>query len=324
MTVTVAVYGATGTTGALVVSELERRGLRARPLRRDHLDVDLAGAGADVVVNCAGPFSLTRVAVEDAAIRTGVDVVHVCGEPEELTALFARHSDFVSAGITVVGGAGFSSTMAELCGWLAIKGLAPPIALEIVHAASASMPSEGSLRSYLEGVDCVDDDDDVSVIALPAPFGERTVRAVSLAEGVTLQKSLGVQRVSSWMAVGPPRAAIVRPPAFLRDRATLQRMLIVRAERGERGPSPDERAAMAFAIQATASTMTTSSGPGRVVEMAGVDPYGLTAVLAVQAAIDVAARPKPGARAPLEILDATSALSAVARAGVRWTVRPKS
>jgi short subunit dehydrogenase-like uncharacterized protein len=331
----IAVYGATGTTGALVVKEVLRRGLSCRALGRDARalaalrDVETAACavtalapaltGVGLVINCAGPFCDTRRAVEDAALQAGIHVVHICGELAELTELFARDAELRAANVTVVGAAGFSSAVAELVCWLAIKGLTPPLALEVVHGAAASVPSAGSLLSYLKGAGAeLGGDDDVKVVELPPPVGARAVRSAPLAEGVTLPRSLGVDDVTCFLAVGPPRAAVLKPAVFTRDPAALQRMLAWRAERGTRGPGDDERAAMAFALKATARTR---SHGARTVDMVGADPYGLTALLAVQIAIDVLRSPRAGARAPLEVLDPQPALAALAHAGVRWSTR---
>ena len=75
---------------------------------------------------------------------------------------------------------------------------------------------------------------------------------------------------------------------------------------------------MGFAV--TATTHSGHVDSSRTVAMTGHDPYGLTAIIAVQTALDVVTKPRPGARAPLEVLSPQRALAALADAGVRWTV----
>lgn len=334
----IAVYGATGTTGALVVREVVRRGFSCRALGRNRQALAALGAainietvacevtavapalaGVDLVINCAGPFSETRRELEDAAIQAGIHAAHISGEPSELVKLFSRDAELRAAGVTVVGAAGFSSAVVELACWLAVKDLAPPISIEIVHAAVASVPSVGSLRSYLASTDAGGaGNDEVKVVDLPAPVGPRAVRNAPSVESLTVPRSLNIESVTSFFAVGPPRTAETRPAVFMRDRDALERLLAWRDAKGARGPDDVERAAMAFVLVATASTPV---GRSRTVEMVGADPYGLTALLAVQIAVDVIRAPKPGARAPLEVLDPQPALAALARAGVRWTVK---
>src|SRR5215203_3729725 len=109
----VLVYGAAGHTGRFVVDELLRRGLTPvlagrsaerlaavapRHARLDHRVVGLddpdllrrtiAGAGAGVVVNCAGPFLDTAVPLARAAVKAGVHYLDVTAEQPAVQDLY--------------------------------------------------------------------------------------------------------------------------------------------------------------------------------------------------------------------------------------------
>ena len=64
--------------------------------------------GADVVINCAGPFYKTAVAVARAAVEAKVNYIDICDDYEASDILFASDIDKAAkeAGITVLTGMG--------------------------------------------------------------------------------------------------------------------------------------------------------------------------------------------------------------------------
>ena len=144
MTSDVLVYGATGTTGALVARELHRRGARVVIAGRDGarlaaLSRELGGAplrvaatddrsalaaaiaGVRVVVACAGPFGRCGEPVLEAAIAGGVDYVDIADEPAFLRAMYQRHESAARhARVAVVSGMGAGIALGDLAaGWAA-------------------------------------------------------------------------------------------------------------------------------------------------------------------------------------------------------------
>ena len=117
----IVVYGATGYTGRLVAAELARRGLDAvltgrdtaklRALRADlHVDWPLraaplddlvalraVGAGAAVVLSCAGPFTRLGAPLIDAALAAGAHGAALSGAGSSLLALCDAHATGVVA-----------------------------------------------------------------------------------------------------------------------------------------------------------------------------------------------------------------------------------
>jgi saccharopine dehydrogenase (NAD+, L-lysine-forming) len=74
----------------------------------DHTGMVGAIKGVDVVVNCAGPFYKTAVAVARAAVEAKVDYIDICDDYEAAQILFASDIDAAAkqAGITVLTGMG--------------------------------------------------------------------------------------------------------------------------------------------------------------------------------------------------------------------------
>jgi saccharopine dehydrogenase (NAD+, L-lysine-forming) len=75
---------------------------------KDHQGLVSAIRNADVVVNCAGPFYKTAVAVARAAVEAKVDYIDICDDHEATKILFASDIDGAAreAGITVLTGMG--------------------------------------------------------------------------------------------------------------------------------------------------------------------------------------------------------------------------
>ena len=74
----------------------------------DHSGMVTAIKEADVVINCAGPFYKTAVAVAGAAVEAGVNYIDICDDYEATEILFSSDIDEAAkkAGITVLTGMG--------------------------------------------------------------------------------------------------------------------------------------------------------------------------------------------------------------------------
>src|SRR5208283_4744722 len=74
----------------------------------DHAGMVRAIRDADVVINCAGPFYKTAVAVARAAVEARVNYIDICDDYEAAEILFASDIDSAArdAGITVLTGMG--------------------------------------------------------------------------------------------------------------------------------------------------------------------------------------------------------------------------
>src|SRR5882757_4545878 len=166
----IAVYGAYGYQGKLVVAELSRRGIDTvlagrNPIRLrsvgaagadrrtagtdEHDDLVAAFRGTDAVINCAGPFSASGIAVIRAAVAAGCQYVDTSGEQLYLKRVFDTFTS--EAGVTIVPGANDDCLPSDLIAALVAERVAPvdevTIALDLIRGASS--PSRGTLRSAL-------------------------------------------------------------------------------------------------------------------------------------------------------------------------------
>lgn len=119
-------YGANGYTGELIAREARKRGLEpvlagrnptaVKPLAEDLglecrifdlRDADAQLSGIDVVLHCAGPFSVTAAPMIDACVRTGTHYLDITGEMDVFAD--AREIDGLAraAGVVVCPGVGF-------------------------------------------------------------------------------------------------------------------------------------------------------------------------------------------------------------------------
>ncbi|HYB99396.1 MAG TPA: saccharopine dehydrogenase NADP-binding domain-containing protein [Candidatus Limnocylindrales bacterium] len=168
------VLGATGYTGRLVVSALERLeqpyvlGGRNRvaleemaaalPSRPDVRVAD-AGDGASVaqalggmraVINTVGPFTMLGMPVVRAAVDMGVHYVDTTGEQTfQMQVYESLHRRAVSTGATVITGAAFEYTFSYLGAALLHERCGPLLTVSSYHFTDGFRPSTGTALSAL-------------------------------------------------------------------------------------------------------------------------------------------------------------------------------
>lgn len=170
----VAVYGATGYTGRLVVEELRRRGidvvlsgrspaklhalaarhggLEVRPAALEDRDA-LRHAFGDcaAVVSCAGPFARYGEPVVRAAVETGTHYVDTTGEQAHIARVYERWDDAARAAeVVLMPAAGFDYVPGDLVSRLAGKEVEPLSELVVAYAVQGFGASRGTLHSGLE------------------------------------------------------------------------------------------------------------------------------------------------------------------------------
>lgn len=166
---TVAVLGASGYTGRLVVAECRRQGIAPRLLGRDArrirerlaadgvghddlsvVEVDVtetdqlvdALAGTDLVLTTVGPFGQLGRSVLDAAIRTGTHYVDCTGEqPFIRWAHSERDVPARDAGIVAVPAAGFDFLPGDLLAAVAAEAVGWASEVHVAY----TVPSSGGL-----------------------------------------------------------------------------------------------------------------------------------------------------------------------------------
>lgn len=150
----IAVLAAGGHTGRLVVDALKRRGADVVPLTRRDVDVrDRAGvakvlAGADGVVNLAGPFLANGLAPIEGAIDAGVPYVDTTGEQAFMAQVHeALDRRATEVGVPIVNACAFEYALGDL----AAHAFFPQggEALHVLYRPRSTAPSSGTKKSML-------------------------------------------------------------------------------------------------------------------------------------------------------------------------------
>ena len=357
---TIVLYGATGYTGRLTAGELARRGLdhvlsgrNAEALARlagergvraqaASLDDEAALRGlltdADVVINCAGPFTVAGDALVRAAVETGTHYVDSTGEQPFIRMIFERHGEAAErAGVALVPALGFDYGPGDCLAHLTARGHEPLDELVIAYAVRGFGMTRGTLRSGLEmmkGGDVIYEDGDWrpppgglyrASFAFPAPLGNQPVSRYPAGELITVPRHTRTRKVTALVTsstVAPhPALAPLMPfalPALgpaLRSplRSLLRRALGALPE----GPPVEKRQAASFVIVALARGEDGSEAHGVV---RGSDVYGLTAVTLADGAelMSAPGYERAGALAPAAAFDPAAFLDALAGRGLSW------
>ncbi|WP_194813886.1 trans-acting enoyl reductase family protein [Nocardia sp. XZ_19_385] len=343
---TIAVYGASGFQGVLVLAELTRRNittvlsgrdadkLKAAAAQAGMPDAELRVAAIDdhsalvaafrdvnVVINCAGPFTPTGDRVIAAALAAGAHYADTCGEQPFLRHVYETYPAAAeSAGVTVVPAATDGGIPGDLLAHLIGDRLGPLAELTSVHRfGGETAMSRGSLRTML-GIAEAMADGGVAYLDnawRPGPFGALAPvtlpgepEPVALAH-FPLQEAISVPR---HLAVRNVQGAVEESTRALFATPVTDEMI----ESLPVGPDDSQRAAGTWTIVLDAVAEDGRRARGIV---SGPDTYGTTALTAVEAAVRLATTPPAaGVLAPAQAFDPADFLAALEPFGVRWTI----
>jgi short subunit dehydrogenase-like uncharacterized protein len=343
---TIAVYGASGYQGKLVVAELARRGIdtvlvgrNATRLRQAAAKVGIAGAehrladtddhdalrtafrGCDAVINCAGPFTPSGEAVVRATIAAGCPYVDTAGEQLYLKRIFDTFAaEAERAGVTVVPATNDACVPGDLIAHLLAGRVEPVEEITTAHfIVGGGGPSRGSLRSVLDTIDVI------KAGGLTYDDGDWRIGTPARRTSITLPGSSQPTPVVHF-----PLSEVVTIPRHVRVRhvegvaeATLSERLSIPIapeiiDSLPEGPTEEGRRTQRFTY------IIDAAGPGNRLArgvVQGPDTYGSTAVIAVEAARRlVADGAKPGVLAPAQAFDPTDFLNFLAPHGIQWTI----
>jgi short subunit dehydrogenase-like uncharacterized protein len=321
-----AVLGATGYTGGLVVDQARRLGLplrlvgRNRPalerLARGGEEIRVADAaheqqlidafdGAFAVVSTAGPFMVVGAKPVGAAIAAGAHYLDSSGEQA-----FARlvHEGFGESaeerGVVLLTSFGFDYVPGDLAARLAAEKLAEPLDEIVVAYANTGITTSRGTRTTIGHVmgqpqvawegRLVPSRFGKTTRRVRFPSGERSVVEWSGTEPITVPRHTSVRSVRSYFAA--PRAASLA--GFVAPLAAPAARL---AGRVGANPSAQARASSRWTVVAEAR----SGASRRRATLNGTDVYGLTALLLVHgaAALRAGEARGSGALAPAEAFD---------------------
>ncbi len=233
----VGIYGATGHTGQMVARELERRGIRVRRIGRktpDALDLregeaatwrqascdepdalDIALAGVDAVINCAGPFLDTAPALIEAALRARVHYLDITAEQRSVRQSLATYdTEARMLGVVVVPAMAFYGGLADLLAADLARRFATVDEVLIAIALDSWRPTAGTRHTgerntarrvivtngQLSPLPTVSDR---KHWMFPEPFNRQEVTAVPLSKIITISRHIVAKRIESFMNVAP-------------------------------------------------------------------------------------------------------------------------
>jgi short subunit dehydrogenase-like uncharacterized protein len=360
--VTVVLYGATGYTGRLVTDELRRRGLdfvlagrseeRLRRLSEERgggaptrtASIDDTAAlreafeGADVVINCAGPFNRAGEPVVAAAVETGTHYVDSTGEQSFMKLVFDRHGgEAERRGIGLVPGLGFDYAPGDCIARLAARGREPLEEMTVAYAVQGFGATRGTLRSGLGmmGEDAVvyRDGDwhpaprgvQRATFPFPEPVGRRAVSPYPAGEQLTVPRHTDTKKVTTFLTTSSasphpilePAVPYALPVLGAALRTPLHGLLDKAIGVLPEGPDEEARRAARFTVVAVARDSEGREDRGVV---RGEDVYGLTALLLVHGAEQMAGTgyDRAGPLGPAAAFDPEALLNRCGDFGLSW------
>ncbi|MDT3400490.1 saccharopine dehydrogenase NADP-binding domain-containing protein [Streptomyces sp. B1866] len=340
----IAVFGASGYTGRLVVAELRRRGLGAVTVGRDagrlraaaaeaglaDRNVRVAEAGdaaalaaafrdCDAVVNCAGPFTRWGEPVVAAALAAGVPYVDTAGEQPYLKRVFdAFGAAAERAGVPVVPAVTDDGVPSDLLAHLTAARVGEAEEVTIALELTGGGLTRGSIRS-LGGIAGELRDGGLGYVD-----GAWTPRAAARRKEFVMAQGSGpvpVRRTALPAVVTAPRHVRTRHLETVTTEEVYGLLASLPPEPADgvpEGPDPRVRAeaGWSFAVEATGRDGRRARG-----EVRGRDTYRTTALVAVEGAYRLVTRGAPaGVLAPAQAFDAVSFLDFLAGHGAVWSV----
>jgi short subunit dehydrogenase-like uncharacterized protein len=341
---TIAVFGASGYQGKLVLADLARRGADTVLAGRDEGRLSAAAATAGVagaprrladigdhdamvaafegcraVINCAGPFTPSGEAVVRAAIAAGCHYVDTSGEQLYIKKIFDTFdAEAQRAAVTVIPATN-GCVLTDLIAHLLADHAGPLTEITTVHLiAGGGGPSRGSLRSVLESIDVI------KAGGLTYHDGNWRTGAPASRTSITLPASpepIPLMKFPMPEVVTIPRHVRVRHVAGLTEAALGTRLSIPITPEIinslPEGPTDDSRRGQQFTYLIEAVSTDGRRTRGTV---QGADTYGITAVIAAESALRLTASlAKPGVLAPAQAYEPADFLNSLAAHGVHWT-----
>lgn len=345
----IAIYGATGFTGALIAHELKRLGVnfliagRSRG-KLEALSGELGGVrfeavAADdavglrglletcsVVIACAGPFTLHGEGLVAAAADTGTHYLDTTGEQPFMRMVFDRYGKRAAeTGAALVSGMGFDYLPGDMLAALTAEGMGPLEEIVLAYYVHGFAPTHGTALSGLEimrGGDVVWEDGDWRPAPrsadggrwrFPEPIGEQRMLRYPAGEQITVPRHVETARVRTLLngMVVPPRLMPLAVGAS--PLLGLAMRTPLRSALGaliRRLPAaPSEEDRKKARF--TIECKARSKAGGRRSTMRGTDVYGLTAASLAHAAMLCAdpAYDRSGALAPAQAFDPVAFLA---------------
>ncbi len=327
----IAVVGATGYMGRHVVADLLERKCEVLAIGRDptrladlqkiHPNLKIAPAkkwdsaefselfrGSDVVISCAGPFSLVGSPIVEGAVLAGAHYCDSTGEYDFIQKIFEQDSRASSQGVALVPGVAFEFTLGDLGLAIAGEGLGAIKNAHIVYSPGTQATSPAMRQSIFRQV--ANPSMNVGVDSRTVSFGSRKFTGIRIPSGETLMspRHLQIRDVKTYHVLGIP-AFVVRFLGRLMRTPGIGTFVTKQVSRGPNGPTSKERATD-FGCHIRVET---DDGKSREVVLEGRDAWGFAVRALTTMAIALTERSEKitGSRAAAEVVNPRDFLSAL-------------
>ena len=321
MTGSFLLYGSNGYTGRLIAQRATERGLRpvlagrnaeavasqaaelVLPHRAFALDdrraLEDALSQVPLVLHCAGPFSHTSRPVADACLRTGTHYLDITGEIPVFEALAARGREAEAAGVMLLPGVGFDVVPSDCLAAhlhqrlpradrlvLAFEGLGGGISRGTATTMVENLGRGGAVRR------------NGTIQPVPAAwrtrrvdFGHGPVSVTTIPWGdvSTAYYSTGIPNIEVYTRTGRWGHRVLvasRHLGWLLGSAPVQRLLKGGIQRGQPGPSDEERTRGESRLWGEVADEQGRSAAARLRTPEGYTLTALTAVAAVEKVLE--------------------------------------
>jgi short subunit dehydrogenase-like uncharacterized protein len=338
---TLAVVGAGGCLGSLVVAEAEGRGHDVVPVPRERLGT-VADLAAElertdaVVAACGDDQDGLALRVVDAAIASGRSLIDLePGQAHVRRLRDERREPARTAGIALVPGAGLQHVLGDALTAVAAATVEVPAEVHVAYTLpargavlapatpgrrrgiAAELGTPGVARHHGDEVEELPGE--VRRLAwFPRPVGPSHAAAVPGGEALSVPEHLPhLRSVRTYVAVASWRAELLQATANAARWPPARRVLQRRLTRPRATPGPGARASTRWGC---VSEVGGADGVARAWAY-GHDPYRLSAACAVVLAEAVPTQPRAGFLAPAQVLPARELLDRLSERGdTRWSV----
>jgi len=312
------IYGANGYTGELITRYAVERGMKPilagrnavkieELAKKDHLDyrifsldettrMDAALQEVDVVLHCAGPFSLTSQPMVEACLRNRRHYTDITGEIAVFETMAGLDKKAPEAGVMLMPGVGFDVVPSD-CLARHLKDLLPTasyLSLAFYGTGKLSHGTQATMTMNVGRGGAIRKDGKITRVqsawkTREIDFGEATKNAVTIPWGdvATAYYSTGIPNIEVYTVVPPSNLKMLKASRYLGWLlATKPFQDYLQKQIPPGGPSDEERARSKMLLWGEASDANGNRVESRMTTPEGYTLTALTALNIIQKILD--------------------------------------
>ena len=209
--------------------------------------------GIELLVHCAGPFSATAKPILEACLAKRTHYLDITGEIDVFDYAHSLHQRAVDAGIVVCPGAGFDVVPTDCLAAALSEALPDATHLSLGFDSQSGM-SQGTAKTSIEGLakgGRIRKDGKLLTVGLGHESrqidfgdGEKCAMTIPWGDVATANYSTGIPNIKVFVPVSPRllrRLRMINKVRFLLGLGIVQNFLKKKVEKGQRGPSGEQR-----------------------------------------------------------------------------------